>query len=229
MHLGTRLAFYVGDMENRCPALEVELVRYCRAGGVGKGIPQAGDESISTCLNGRFAECLVYRTAARSSEQTDGLGCDATPVARCPLLEETEVGFCTAFPIRKEIPIGVSSDAGPCLVFADDLGVGDRLAELLRARGGDVVCVRAGDTCNLSGDDRTINPGSRADYVALLAELRSANRLPESIIHLWGVTGNHDAGAAADRSPDLGFYSLLYIAQALGEIGSRPEGHFQGA
>ena len=51
-------------------------------------------------------------------------------------------------------------------------------------------------------------PGQAPDFAELLAALGEA---PAQVVHLWGVTGG--PGAALDR----GFYSLLFLAQALGK------------
>ena len=60
-------------------------------------------------------------------------------------------------------------------------------------------------------------PDNRADYDALISELAASARMPQRIAHLWSV-GDADqlARAGFDDSQALGFYSLLYLAQALG-------------
>ncbi|MFN8500619.1 MAG: SDR family NAD(P)-dependent oxidoreductase [Kouleothrix sp.] len=64
----------------------------------------------------------------------------------------------------------------------------------------------------------TLDPRAPEDYHALLAELRAAEWQPHTIVHLWSLG---DAGpaeldeAALDRGLDRGFYSLLWLAQAL--------------
>ena len=69
----------------------------------------------------------------------------------------------------------------------------------------------------------TINPRQRDDYNALLMDLQAHDRSPHKIGHCWSVT--REDGPAPDavikrsfeQEQDLGFYSLLYLAQALGK------------
>ncbi|HEY6391750.1 MAG TPA: acyltransferase domain-containing protein [Bryobacteraceae bacterium] len=75
------------------------------------------------------------------------------------------------------------------LIFTDENGIGERLAEILRNAGHAVTTVRAGAL------------GNRADYRTLLEGLREAP--PTRVVHL--------------SSAVTGFYSLLYFAQTLGE------------
>jgi amino acid adenylation domain-containing protein len=93
-----------------------------------------------------------------------------------------------------------AGEDGPWLVFCDPSGVGEKLAERLRAGGSEVVEVTAGQ----------IDPRSGAAYDGLLASL---GRIPRRIVHCWAVTG-------AEAEPGLVFDSLLLLAQALGRRGA---------
>ncbi|MFC2145725.1 amino acid adenylation domain-containing protein [Acidobacteriota bacterium] len=112
------------------------------------------------------------------------------------------------------------------LVFMDDLGVGDRLLERLkkdktgRQRQCEILKVKAG----LKYKQQTnggfeINPKQNDDYEALVLHLNSTGVIPNRIVHLWGITGDRRDGIEAElieNSLELGFYSLLYLAKALG-------------
>jgi acyl transferase domain-containing protein len=108
----------------------------------------------------------------------------------------------------------------PYLVFADECGLGARLAERLAAAGQEVVTVRAGEAFQkVDGRAFVINPRRGGDYEALLGELRALELLPQSVCHLWGLTPEEPEGADLAGADDLqfkGFYSLLFLAQALG-------------
>jgi acyl transferase domain-containing protein len=110
----------------------------------------------------------------------------------------------------------------PCLVF-EDHGCSARIAVRLAAAGRQVLRVHPGDHFEKVADDVwTVAAGSREDHVALLSSLHRAGTLPGIIVHAWGLTGTADAApddAAIARAQDRGFYSLLSLAQALGEIG----------
>ncbi|AGC43390.1 polyketide synthase type I [Myxococcus stipitatus DSM 14675] len=103
----------------------------------------------------------------------------------------------------------------PWLVFSDRAGLGTRLAEKLRALGGDVVEVlQAKAFRRTSANTYELNPTRREDYDALLAELAADKRLPERIAHLFPITT--EPGTASDDIVGRSFYSLLFLAQSLG-------------
>ena len=89
--------------------------------------------------------------------------------------------------------------AGPWLLLLDSLGVGERLAVELQARGETV------QTASLPADLRV-----------LLRDLKSRGELPARIVHLGSLTG---AEPSPEEAEEAGFHSLLGLAQALGEAG----------
>jgi NAD(P)-dependent dehydrogenase (short-subunit alcohol dehydrogenase family)/acyl carrier protein len=65
-----------------------------------------------------------------------------------------------------------------------------------------------------------VDPGQRADYAALLKALADGGQTPHFVAHLWGVT-RQEAGSSLDRLEEAqarGFYSLLFLAQALARL-----------
>jgi acyl transferase domain-containing protein/acyl carrier protein len=106
------------------------------------------------------------------------------------------------------------------LVFVDGCGLGHKIVERLLKEGRNVAAVMVGEQFSEVDDNTfTIRPGRAEDYDILLAELRSLGKVPQNIIHLWSVTPNHnatEANNADDEFQDIGFYSLLYLAQSLG-------------
>jgi acyl transferase domain-containing protein/acyl carrier protein len=78
-----------------------------------------------------------------------------------------------------------------------------------------------------SNGDRlfAVNPRQESDYQALIAELKNQHLVPRRIIHLWNVSGGNtgepeaDWAEAYDMYKDRGFYSLIYLAKALGQEG----------
>ena len=54
----------------------------------------------------------------------------------------------------------------------------------------------------------------------MLNELLAQNKIPKTIIHLWSVTPDYRAESELewfDSAQYLGFYSLLFLTQALGK------------
>ena len=115
---------------------------------------------------------------------------------------------------------GLSDRNHNWLVFVDELGLGRLVIEQLEAQGQHVISVEAGQEFGRRGERAyTINPRGREDYVALLRGAGAGGVRPEKIIHLWSVTpeaGEGETGEAFERCQERGFYSLLFLAQALG-------------
>jgi amino acid adenylation domain-containing protein len=102
---------------------------------------------------------------------------------------------------------------GLWLLLVDRAGYcGELLAERLTAAGRRVMRAFAGERfARLDAATWTLAPGRAADFEELLAGLAES---PAHIIHLWAFpTATADPRAALDRS----FYSLLFLAQALGQ------------
>ncbi|MGB8346749.1 MAG: SDR family NAD(P)-dependent oxidoreductase, partial [Ktedonobacteraceae bacterium] len=113
-------------------------------------------------------------------------------------------------------PDALPKQAGCWLLLSDACGVGKRLAEQLAAYQQDVVTVLPGATFARQGENvYTVQPGRRADYESLLKAMREQGKTPGRVVHLWGVT---PPGAIdLDDLLATGFYSLLALAQAMGD------------
>jgi len=104
------------------------------------------------------------------------------------------------------------------LVFMDECGLGTQLVSRLQQQGQDTITVTVGKQFTRDAQRYTLNPHQRADYDALLQELLTQNKSPQIIVHLWTVTLTGESGLELlDESQNLGFYSLLFLAQALGK------------
>lgn len=110
---------------------------------------------------------------------------------------------------------------GCCLIFADECGIGALIAERLESEGTEVFIVKAGERFGKVAERVfEIDPRRRQDYDALLDELHARGKTPEAILHSWGVSEKSETTLALDTfesSQAKGFYSLLFLAQALGE------------
>jgi NAD(P)-dependent dehydrogenase (short-subunit alcohol dehydrogenase family) len=107
---------------------------------------------------------------------------------------------------------------GSCwLVFADGCGLGQRMGHRLEEAGRRVISVVPGERFERREESAyAIRPGEAGDYEALLRELKAEDTVPDRIVHLWGVTGKDEPPLSLERSLDLGFWSLVFLAQALG-------------
>ncbi|UCH97320.1 MAG: SDR family NAD(P)-dependent oxidoreductase, partial [Candidatus Aminicenantes bacterium] len=119
----------------------------------------------------------------------------------------------------------------PWLVFMDNHEIGTRLAELLEKKNQELILVKPGANYQKENDRAfTLDPGQDEDYETLFRELASMKCLPRRILHLWGVSTLSSPGPAlefkdVEHTLELGFYSLLNIARALGNLNVKDELH----
>ncbi|MEK8019586.1 MAG: SDR family NAD(P)-dependent oxidoreductase, partial [Candidatus Parabeggiatoa sp.] len=125
---------------------------------------------------------------------------------------------------RSTLPQSVKTQIFPqqrWLVFLDDCGLGAKIITRLKQAEQEVITVSFGQTFTFHNDSSyTLNPEQPDDYDALLTTLRTLDNIPTMIVHLWRVTANNLAESVLeqlDEWQNLGFYSLLFIAQALGK------------
>jgi acyl transferase domain-containing protein/aryl carrier-like protein len=106
------------------------------------------------------------------------------------------------------------------LVFVDDCGLGDRLLKKLEREGEDAIVVKIGSEFAQQGENvYTLNPQQSDDYDVLFKKLVAQQKIPQKIIHLWTVTTDENISKleSIDRIQEKGFYSLLFLAQAIGK------------
>ncbi|MDB4979262.1 MAG: polyketide/non-ribosomal peptide synthetase, partial [Myxococcales bacterium] len=117
------------------------------------------------------------------------------------------------------------------LAFVDNTGVVAALAERLRRQGHDVITVRQGDAFyKLNEQEYQLFPeGGAEGYEALLRQVYASGKTPTRILHAWLLTDRETfrpGSSFLHRNLELGFYSLLYLAQALGKQDARGPLHF---
>ncbi|MBD9526343.1 type I polyketide synthase [Paracoccus sp. PAR01] len=107
------------------------------------------------------------------------------------------------------------------LIFVDDLGIGDRLAGLLRGLGQRVATVQIADTFADKGEGRFTLPveSDREGYEMLLSALAAQERVPQRILHLWSLTQGaqfRPGSSLLNSQLERGYFGLLHLAQAIG-------------
>jgi acyl transferase domain-containing protein/thioesterase domain-containing protein len=123
-------------------------------------------------------------------------------------------------------PPAAGAEAPPTwLLFLDAAGVGARLARRLRSEGHEVVTVReSDDNRRLAPDDYALAPErGREGYDLLVNDLLAAGRTPQRIVHLWLLTPDESFRPGSNffhHTQERGFYSLFFLAQALGDRGA---------
>jgi acyl transferase domain-containing protein len=108
------------------------------------------------------------------------------------------------------------------LVFADTCGIAERMIERLTNAGHKVVRAVAGDHFEKVAEGAySLNPSREQDYHALVAELYANGARLENILHVWNVTTDIAPAAELEQletSLNFSFYSLLFLAKAIGEL-----------
>ncbi len=130
--------------------------------------------------------------------------------------------FYTPVWVPTPLPSGSAGARGSAwVVLANEGTVGAQVAARLAARGHAVVRVREGAAFEqVDVQTFAVRPAAREDYQALLAALARQGTPVSAIAHLWnsGPEVTVPAGAVGFRAAqERGLYSLLALAQALGE------------
>lgn len=119
---------------------------------------------------------------------------------------------------------GATTHRGSWLILADESGVGETVAELLKARGQTCITVKQGDAYESLGSGQfRINIARTGDFRELLADALTAD-MPDcrGVIHLWGLDSTPAEKTSigslnADRA--RGCDSLTRLVQAISTVG----------
>jgi acyl transferase domain-containing protein len=104
------------------------------------------------------------------------------------------------------------------LIFCDESGVGEALAQRLVQRGKEIVVVHAGEELRRTADRvYTLNPIQKDNYDALLKELVPRGIKFTKVIHLWTLDNPSVDTGSFEQAQQSGLYSLLFLTQALAE------------
>lgn len=115
-----------------------------------------------------------------------------------------------------------TSEVSNWLLFIDECHLGTQLAQRLQQAGQPITTVQVGAAFTQLGENTfSLNPENAEDYQTLFRELHAREKMPKTIVHLWNVTTRTETGIkmvdieAVDKAQYLGFYSLLFLTQAL--------------
>ncbi|HLO48201.1 MAG TPA: SDR family NAD(P)-dependent oxidoreductase, partial [Kamptonema sp.] len=179
--------------------------------------------------NGEVQQKKQVSTAIYPSLELNNLvgdnGKDAVKIPQVNLGKNPDIADWFYAPLWTRSPISKPQNkiaVGSCvLVFVDNCGCGSQLVKQLALQGQNVVSVRVSSQFSkLEPRNYTLNPQQRDDYDALLKELIAENLIPKIILHLWSVKPAEQKELGLDwveASQNLGFYSLLFLAQAIGK------------
>ncbi|BFH67908.1 hypothetical protein J27TS7_37260 [Paenibacillus dendritiformis] len=168
-----------------------------------------------------FARERYWPQGSGSAPAAPGTGRGKDRPASGKMGKQADMSDWFYVPTWKKAPAAPASlkgdTSGNWLVFADGTGFAADIAKHLSERGAYVVTVRAGERYEQEGTTQyTVHPRNEEDYAKLFSELRAHGRLPNRMLHAWGVTApSHSDLPWTRAAQDLGFYSLLYTAKAL--------------
>ncbi|NEQ29720.1 MAG: SDR family oxidoreductase [Leptolyngbya sp. SIO4C5] len=140
----------------------------------------------------------------------------ASPTPAAPPIPKSSLTDWFYLPVWKQTPpLALLRSQSPnqpqtWLLLIEAQGWGQAIARQLRQQGKTVITVTCGQQFQrLRDGDYVLNPLHQPDYDSLIQALTRADQMPEAIAHGWCET----AAAASDQ---LGFYSLLFLTQAIG-------------
>jgi acyl transferase domain-containing protein len=143
-----------------------------------------------------------------------------------PVHKRTDMATWFYAPLWKQSVLPLPTGRGAAvagkrwLVFMDECGLGEELVKRLELEGHEVLTVMADERFEIHGGSAYgINPRRAEDYHLLFGELDASKRMPDAIAHLWSVTPDQETAPGDEffqKTQHLGFYSLLFLAQALG-------------
>ncbi len=121
---------------------------------------------------------------------------------------------------EKGLSMAPAAEQESCwLVFIDAWAIAAGVAKRLQLQGKNVITVTAGKEFAILGDRAyAINPQQREDYDTLVAEIQAQHQMPNAIAkHSWHIAHFWSIAAyePTQKNQNLGFYSLLFLAQAL--------------
>lgn len=127
-------------------------------------------------------------------------------------------GWQQMAPRRPSLP-EAAADGAMWLLFIDKGDWGRQINAWLAQQQQNVVLVEAGPSFQqLDEGHFMIRPSQRADYDALLQAVHQRGWRPSRIVHLWNTTTGGCQAQGRDalaHNLNRGFYSLIYLAQAL--------------
>jgi acyl transferase domain-containing protein/thioesterase domain-containing protein/aryl carrier-like protein len=109
------------------------------------------------------------------------------------------------------------------LVFKDDTGMARGLCQKLRAAGDEVISVFAGDAYQKVSDvEYRLAPEQGTEgYEQLVRDVLASGKTPDRIAHFWLLSNGETFRPGSSffhRNQERGFFSLLFLAQALSAV-----------
>ncbi len=112
---------------------------------------------------------------------------------------------------------------GHWLLFKDEAGHAEALADKITSHGGQVTFVARGETFAKEGDTFTARPDRAEDYRTLFAAVHNEDQKLKGIVHLWSLDLNLEDNASAEailNNQTLSTESVLLLTQSMAATGA---------
>jgi len=155
--------------------------------------------------NSELAKALHSHTATTMGKRND-------PMSWC---------YLPTWKRTADLQAEASNNLVSWLIFTSNASIGESLAQHLAQQGESVVTVEPGMDFTVYEDQRIVlNPANAQDYDELLKHLNQSDKRVYKIVHAWSLTEDTRALSkeVVQGAQTLGFYSLLYLAQAMDRI-----------
>ncbi|EDN72136.1 conserved hypothetical protein [Beggiatoa sp. SS] len=123
--------------------------------------------------------------------------------------------------LPKRFPVEVSEPEKPgsWLIFTDNQGVGQALAERFKAYEQTPILISHSETYqHVEANRFQLNP-TRPEHIQQLIEtVRAEQPACRGIIHLWSLDTLENTTAVIESAQTLGCLSVLYLVQALAQV-----------
>ncbi|UCH95596.1 MAG: SDR family NAD(P)-dependent oxidoreductase [Candidatus Aminicenantes bacterium] len=149
------------------------------------------------------------------------------PVKDPQMVKKSDIGDWFYYPswIRSQLSLknpGSSTEPGCWLIFTLESQFCSLFIQRLKQLGHKVITVTMAEEFHpVKEDAYTLNPGLESDYARLLQALIREEK-PSRIVHFWSM-GGQETGEAEVKDEIIenalitGFYSMIYLAKALGK------------
>lgn len=134
---------------------------------------------------------------------------------------KVEPDICDWFyaPSWKKLPLIKKEQKDTFLIFTNENPLSLQLIEKLKKQGKQICEVKIGECFQKQDQTYFVNPDCLNDYYDLVKNLQKERMLPERVIHLWNLSqDNYLTLDLIDTAYNLGLYSLVYFAKALGKF-----------
>lgn len=108
------------------------------------------------------------------------------------------------------------------IVFEDPACLSNNILQCIDSKEQQIIKIKISmEFSEISKDCFGINPSNKSDYILLFKTLQILNFSEIRIIHTWSLTNNKFdfKKRGIEKSQQLGYFSLMLIAQSLGDIG----------